>query len=190
MPNLLNETSFKNRRLLLKGLGIIPLALGYTTARANSIQACELSFRHTHTDECLELVYRRGEIYVPTALAKINLLMRDFRTGDVVAMDPAMLDILHEVGNRCGSHHFEIISAYRSPATNSFLRRRRRGSGVARHSFHLEGRAIDVRIPGVDSTRVRDIALELGLGGVGYYPVEDFVHLDTGPVRTWGPTES
>ena len=75
-------------------------------------------------------------------------------------------------------------------STNSFLRRRRRGSGVARHSFHLEGRAIDVRIPGVDSTRVRDIALELGLGGVGYYPVEDFVHLDTGPVRTWGPTES
>ncbi|MBL8445797.1 MAG: DUF882 domain-containing protein [Zoogloeaceae bacterium] len=189
MPNSLNETSFKNRRLLLKGLGTLPLALGYTSARANSMQACELSFRHTHTDECLNLIYRHGETYDLKALLRINFLMRDFRTGDVVAIDPGVLDILHEVGNRCGSHHFEIISAYRSPTTNTLLRRRG-GGGVARHSFHLEGRAIDVRIPGVDSARLRDAALELGQGGVGFYPIEDFVHIDTGPVRTWGQTES
>lgn len=172
------------RRLFLKGLGA--LSLGPAAARAQGIEQCRLSFRHTHTDETLSIVYRRGGFYDPLALGRINHLLRDFRTGEVASIDPALLDILHAVGTTCGEPHYEIISGYRSPATNTLLRKRG-GGGVATHSLHMEGRAIDVRIPGLDSARLRDTALDLALGGVGYYPIEDFVHLDTGRVRTWGP---
>jgi uncharacterized protein YcbK (DUF882 family) len=173
------------RRLLLKGLGALSLGLGYTAARA-SMQDCQISFRHTHTDESLKVVYRSGDEYLPAALTQINHLLRDFRTGEVQPIDPALLDILHTVGNACGGHTFEIISGFRSPATNAMLKKTG-GGGVATHSLHMEGRAIDVRLTGLDSARLRDAALALGLGGVGYYPVEDFVHLDTGRVRSWGP---
>lgn len=180
------KSTCPRRRLLLKGLGALSLGLGYTTARANGMEACQLSFRHTHTDETLSVVYRRDGLYDPRALAQVNHLLRDFRSGDVAMIDPALLDILHALGTTCGSHCFEIISGYRSPATNAMLRKRG-GGGVARHSLHMEGRAIDVRVTGLDSARLRDAALDLGLGGVGYYPIEDFVHLDTGRVRAWGP---
>lgn len=174
------------RRLLLKGLGALSLGLGYPAARAASLQDCQLSFRHTHTDESLRVVYRSGGQYLPSALTQINHLLRDFRTGEVQPMDPALLDILHALGKTCGEQRFEIISGFRSPATNAMLKKAG-GGGVAKHSLHMEGRAIDVRVPGLDSAHLRDAALSLGLGGVGYYPVENFVHLDTGRVRSWGP---
>ena len=174
------------RRLLLKGLGTLPLGLAYPAARAASLQDCQLSFRHTHTDERLRVVYRRGAEYEAAALGQINHLLRDFRTGEVQPIDPALLDILHALGATCGEAHFEIISGFRSPATNAMLKKTG-GGGVATHSLHMEGKAIDVRVPGLASARLRDAALNLGQGGVGYYPVEDFVHLDTGRVRSWGP---
>ena len=174
------------RRLLLKGLGALPLGLGYPAARAAQPQDCQLSFRHTHTDETLRVVYRSGGEYQPAALAQINHLLRDFRSGEVQPIDPALLDVLHALGNTCGGQHFEIISGFRSPATNAMLKKTG-GGGVATHSLHMEGRAIDVRMPGLDSARLRDAALSLGRGGVGYYPVENFVHIDTGRVRSWGP---
>jgi uncharacterized protein YcbK (DUF882 family) len=186
MLKALHKHPCPRRRLLLKGLGALPFGLGYTAAKASTMQDCQLAFRHTHTDETLKVVYRSGEQYVPSALTEINRLLRDFRTGEVQPIDPALLDILHALATTCGGHTFEIISGFRSPATNAMLKRKG-GGGVAKHSLHMEGRAIDVRMPGLESARLRDAALLLGLGGVGYYPIEDFVHLDTGRVRSWGP---
>ena len=185
-PHNLHKHACPRRRLLLKGLSALSLGLAHPAARAFSLQDCQLSFRHTHTDETLKIVYRSGGDYVPSALTEINRLLRDFRTGEVQPIDPALMDILYAVGATCGGQTFEIISGYRSPATNAMLKRTG-GGGVAKHSLHMEGRAIDVRITGLDSARLRDAALNLGMGGVGFYPIEDFVHLDTGRVRSWGP---
>ena len=176
------------RRLLLKGLATAPLGLHAVSARAARFDIAEryLSFRHTHTDERLQVAYHDGRSYIPPALQRINWLLRDFRTGEAQVMDPQLFDILHALKIACGGETFEIISAYRSPATNDMLRKTG-GGGVAKRSLHMDGRAIDIRMPGVATTRVRDAAIQLGLGGVGYYPESDFVHVDTGAVRTWGP---
>ncbi|MCK9983674.1 MAG: hypothetical protein AzoDbin1_00146 [Azoarcus sp.] len=175
-----------HRRLLLKGLAALPLGLNFGQAQASIAEPdCELCFRHTHTDESLRIVYRSGGTYVPSALERIDWLMRDFRTGDVARIDPRLLDILHTLRTACGGESFEIISAFRSPTTNERLHKAD-GTGVATRSLHMDGRAIDVRIPGFDTAALRDAALALRAGGVGYYPDSDFVHLDTGRVRHWG----
>jgi uncharacterized protein YcbK (DUF882 family) len=177
------------RRRLLKGLGGLSLGLG-CAARAHAVAAgeCRLAFHHTHTDEQLSIVYRRDGRYLAPALERIDWLLRDFRTGEMRRMDPRLLDILHALSRSCDGDTFEVVSAYRSPATNAMLRQS--GDGVARRSLHLDGRAIDVRLTGFDTARLRDAALTLGRGGVGYYPSSNFVHLDTGRVRTWGPSSA
>lgn len=179
------------RRRLLKGLGGLSLGLG-CAARAHAAPPaagdCHLSFHHTHTDERLSIVYRRDGRYLAAALNRIDWLLRDFRTGEVRRIDPRLLDILHALSRSCDGDTFEVVSAYRSPATNALLRRT--GDGVAKHSLHLDGRAIDVRLAGFNTARLRDVALTLGRGGVGYYPESDFVHLDTGRVRAWGPASA
>ncbi len=143
-----------------------------------------LSLVHTHTGERLTSTYFRGDAYVPGELERISYVLRDFRTGDVRAIDPAVLDILADLRLRTGSSQaFEVICGYRSPHTNAMLRAR--SSGVAEHSMHLEGRAIDVRLPGVATAQLRDLAREIGRGGVGYYAASDFVHVDNGRVRYW-----
>jgi uncharacterized protein YcbK (DUF882 family) len=143
-----------------------------------------LAFYHTHTGETLNVVYSERGAYVPDALAEVHHLFRDFRTGDVHPIDPALLDVLHDVQQATGgSGRFEIISAYRSPATNHMLSSR--SNGVADRSLHLQGQAIDVRLPGVRTIDLRRAGLRLASGGVGYYPGSDFVHLDTGRVRSW-----
>lgn len=173
------------RRLLLKGLAALPLGLNFGKVQASVAEAdCELCFRHTHTDENLRIVYRSGGSYIPSALARIDWLMRDFRTGDVARIDPRLLDILHTLGTTCGGESFEIISAFRSPMTNGMLHKAD-GKGVATRSMHMDGRAIDVRIPGFDTAALRDAAFALQAGGVGYYRESDFVHIDTGRVRHW-----
>jgi uncharacterized protein YcbK (DUF882 family) len=177
------------RRQLLKGLLAAPLTLPGAGALAAEAQAAgdyRLAFRHTHTDEHLQLAYRNAEGYIVPALERINWLMRDFRTGQVQPMDPRLLDLLHALENCCGSGTFEIVSAYRSPATNDMLRKTG-GGGVARRSLHMDGQAIDIRLGGTSCAQLRDAAIALGRGGVGYYPAENFVHVDTGPVRHWGP---
>lgn len=124
-----------------------------------------------------------GEI-VDSAMHNINRFLADFRTGDVTAMDAELLNDIYDVRQSLGSSGvFEIISAYRSPATNDMLRAN--SSGVARNSQHLQGKAIDVRLRGVDTAKLRDAALALERGGVGYYRDSDFVHMDTGRVRNW-----
>ena len=143
-----------------------------------------LQFAHLHTGERLTVDYMQDGVYVPDALAAVNHLLRDFRSHEVGAMDPALLDLLHSVASVTGSRRpFEIISGYRSPATNAMLHAR--SSGVASGSLHMRGQAIDIRLADVPLSTLRDAAKSLGLGGVGFYPGSDFVHVDTGRVRYW-----
>ncbi len=129
-------------------------------------------------------MYYQAGSYDPAALARVNHFLRDFRTGDVHPIDPGVLDILFDVRTRAASDEpFHVISGYRSPRTNAFLRTH--STGVSKHSLHMQGRAIDVRLPGLPTRKLRELALGLRRGGVGYYPASDFVHLDTGRVRFW-----
>lgn len=143
-----------------------------------------LRFSHLHTGERLSVEYTQGGAYLPDALAAVNHLLRDFRNGAVGAIDPALLDLLHTLGETTGTRQpFEIISGYRSPATNAMLHAR--SNGVATQSLHMRGQAIDIRLADVPLAALRDAARGLGRGGVGYYPGSNFVHVDTGRVRTW-----
>lgn len=156
------------------------------TLNAASVMVPErrLAFVHTHTRETLDLVFAGPEGYLPASLAKVNEFLRDFRTSDVHVIDPKLLDLLHALTRAIRSTEpFHVISGYRSPRTNAALRSR--SSGVARYSLHMEGKAIDIRLPGTRLDRVRDSARALARGGVGYYPGSDFVHVDTGRVRVW-----
>jgi uncharacterized protein YcbK (DUF882 family) len=140
---------------------------------------------HTHTGERLDIVYRRGEQYVPEALTRLDEYLRDHRTGDIHHYDPHVFDLLHDLTAKLGEPDSEIdvICGYRSPWSNEFLRTH--GHGVALHSLHMQAMAIDIRMPGVKTSRLRDAALELHRGGVGYYAQSDFVHVDVGRVRRW-----
>jgi uncharacterized protein YcbK (DUF882 family) len=142
-----------------------------------------LTFFHTHTGEYLEIRHTPG-IKSISNQRKINEFLRDFRTETVHPIDPGLLDIVSAVQNRGRSHGvIEVISGYRSPATNRALQKKSRG--VAQKSLHMEGRAIDIRIRDLSTRHLRDVAVYLGAGGVGYYSKSDFVHLDTGEPRTW-----
>ena len=154
-------------------------------ARAAMAGARELALAHTHTREHIDLVYALHERYVPESLGLLNHFLRDHYSGEVGTMDPQVFDLLHRVRRLLGTTAaFEIISGYRGPSTNQHLRLTR-GGGVASKSLHMEGRAVDVRLPGVPLSELRDAALSLRAGGVGYYPRERFVHIDTGRVRHW-----
>ena len=151
---------------------------------ALSIDERRLSFYHTHTAKRLDVVYARGGQYVDSALDEIEDFLSDFRTGDRQSIDTDLLDLIYDVRASLGSQGtFEVISAYRSPKTNEMLRSR--SSGVAQNSQHTVGKAIDVRLRGVELERFRDAAIELQRGGVGYYAESNFIHLDTGRVRRW-----
>ena len=143
-----------------------------------------LSFEHTHTGEKLKLTYFERGNYIKDALQEINYLLRDFRTDDIHPIDTALLDQLFDLKQTLGLNKpFHIISGYRSPFTNAQLRKH--SHGVAEHSFHMQGRAIDISVEGVSSKMIRNAALNMAKGGVGYYPRSNFVHLDTGAFRTW-----
>jgi uncharacterized protein YcbK (DUF882 family) len=148
-------------------------------------QEHRLRLFHTHTGDRIDVVYRRGDTYLPDAVAKLDYFLRDFRTGDVRHFDPKLYDILEELTismDRPGTE-IDIVCGYRSPWTNEFLRSHT--SGVAKNSLHLQAEAIDLRIPGVDTLKLRRAALALRRGGVGYYPHSDFIHVDMGRVRQW-----
>ncbi|MEA3274161.1 MAG: DUF882 domain-containing protein [Pseudomonadota bacterium] len=145
-----------------------------------------LSLHHLHTDEKIKVTYRIGDRYQRSALHDLNHFLRDFRTDDVAVMDPKLFDFLYDIKHRLGDPDgvFEIVSAYRCPKTNAMLRKTSRR--VAKRSLHMNGQALDIRISNMRTRSVRDSALELRRGGVGYYPKSDFVHIDTGTVRRWG----
>jgi len=181
MPNLTAKTRSKAAWLSLM---FFASGLFMPVDQAFSIDERRLSFYHTHTHKTLEVTYAVGGEYDDEALARINRFLKDFRTGDAVEMDRELLDLIYDVRLSLGGEGtFEVISAYRSPQTNEMLRSTT--NGVAKKSQHILGKAIDVRLRGVPTTKLRDAAINLRRGGVGYYKDSDFVHMDTGPVRRW-----
>jgi uncharacterized protein YcbK (DUF882 family) len=173
-----------NRRNFLKfaaGLGVLP----YTgLVAANPSEHRLLAFRNLHTGEKLKATYWRNGHYDDSALEDINHVLRDHRTGDVYPMEPALLDLLFVLGGTVRAREaFQVISGYRSPKTNARLRKA--SNGVARRSLHMQGKAIDIRVPGVPLKELYQQARSLRAGGVGYYAASNFIHVDTGRVRYW-----
>lgn len=175
-----------NRREFLRlGAAVIP-ALGVPAvfSKPNAPLERSLGFYNTHTDETLRTVYWAQGKYQPEGLREINRILRDHRSGDICSMDKRLLDLLYLLHAKTGRKEgFHIISGYRSPATNAMLRSR--SGGVAQHSYHMQGKAVDIRLPGCDLNKLRRAALALKAGGVGYYPASNFIHVDVGPVRRW-----
>ena len=168
----------------LVSLAATPFLPGAAFALTTAGSERKLSFAHTHTGETLTVVYRHGERYAPDALEKINHHLRDHRSGESHQMDPDLLDVLYKLARITGSRRpFQVISGYRSPGTNAMLRKQ--GSGVAKRSLHMQGKAIDVRLADVQTSQLQRAAIDLRAGGVGFYPKSNFVHLDTGRFRTW-----
>mgnify|MGYP000872813904 FL=1 len=149
------------------------------------VQERSLSLLNTHTGERLkEVVYWEKGDYILDALENLNHVLRDHRTNQVHPIDPMTLDLMAAISRKVGAKQpFEIISGYRSPQTNKSLSKQSRG--VAKNSYHMQGKAVDLRLPGVPLKAVRKAALELRMGGVGYYAKSDFVHIDSGKVRSW-----
>jgi uncharacterized protein YcbK (DUF882 family) len=155
-----------------------------SSSGAPNANSKRIALLNLHTGEGLDIEYGRDDAYRSDAFAAIEVLLRDFRNGEKHAIDPQLLDYLHDVAARLGvPPAFSVISGYRSPETNGRLCQR--SSGVSRHSLHMQGRAIDVRLNGVECADLAARAEDLKRGGVGYYRASNFVHLDTGAFRTW-----
>ncbi|HUF23049.1 MAG TPA: DUF882 domain-containing protein [Vicinamibacterales bacterium] len=164
---------------------VAPPAVAAAAKTAPAMALRELAFVHTHTAEKMAIAYAVNGQYQAEALAKLNHLLRDFRTGEEKPIDPKLFDLLHELTVALGNDApFHVISGYRSPHTNTMLRSRG-GGGVATMSLHMVGKAMDIRVPDVKLKTLREAAADLKRGGVGYYPSSNFVHVDTGRVRYW-----
>lgn len=174
----MNRRSFIYTSICAAAGLMIPVRVGATPAKSN-----RLCFYNTHTGERIEVGYTPGQ-YSGAVRRSLEYFLRDFRTDEQHPFDPALFDSLCAIQDGCGRQaSFEVISGYRSPKTNASLRKS--SSGVARKSLHMQGRAIDLRISGVSTRRLRDLALNLHDGGVGYYPKSGFIHIDTGRKRSW-----
>jgi uncharacterized protein YcbK (DUF882 family) len=176
-----------SRRGFLGTLIGVSGALILPNAYAAPVDAADraLSFFNTHTGEKLTTTYWAEGQYQMDGLKDIGWLLRDHRADEAHAMDPRLIDMLYAIQNRVESQNrpFHIISGYRSPQTNAKLRRH--SSGVAKKSYHMQGKAIDIRVPGINTAQLRKAALSLKSGGVGYYSKSNFIHLDTGRARAW-----
>lgn len=175
--------------LTLSLLLLISLCGATFPTSAETTSTSDISYQlhlfHTHTGQRLDIVYRRGNTYDPQALEELNQYLRDHRTGTVHEYDPRVFDLLHDLTAALGRPDAEIdvLCGYRTPWSNEYLRTH--GHGVARHSLHMQAMAIDIRVPGVRTSELRDTALALHRGGVGYYATSGFVHVDVGRVRRW-----
>lgn len=175
-------------RFIVVAVIVGPLLASLSSASQQTLPGNEraLSFYHTHTGKALDIVYSRDGEYIPSALEEINGFLFDFRTGDRAEMDVELLDLIYDVREALGSDGtYQVVSAYRSPKTNEMLRGRSQNTGVAKRSQHLLGKAIDVRLEGVNTATLRNTAIAMQRGGVGFYEASDFVHIDTGRVRRW-----
>ncbi|OOZ37582.1 DUF882 domain-containing protein [Solemya velesiana gill symbiont] len=176
---------FHRRRFLRTSLALaggIIAAPAVATVRRTGERRIELL--NLHTGEKAKILYWSGGMYQPGGLNDLNHLLRDHRTGDVYDMDTGLFDLVHDLGLEFGSQQkFEIISGYRSPKTNKSLSNK--SSGVAKRSLHMQGKAMDLRMPGVSLDKLKQTAMNLQRGGVGFYPKSGFIHVDTGRVRSW-----
>ncbi len=173
-----------NRRSYFISICILLLLSGPARAVDESNQERRLSFYNTHTHERLTVIYKKGNVYVPGAMEKISHILRDHRASETHAMDPRLMDFLYDLLTEVNNHgEVHIISGYRSPKTNSKLRKK--SKGVARGSRHMQGQALDFRLPGTDTAVLRDTARKMKRGGVGYYKNSDFIQIDMGRVRNW-----
>lgn len=182
--------SLMQRRALLKaaGTGVFAGAMSLNFARpalaAVASPVRRLSLLNLHTGDAFADAYSEHGALIPDAVAQITHVMRDFRTNEVHAIDPGLFDLLADLRDDLDTNApYQIISGYRSPVTNAMLHNA--SSGVASRSLHMDGKAIDIRVRGVELSRLRDAALTRGRGGVGYYEASNFVHVDTGRVRRW-----
>ncbi len=168
-------------------LVVLMAPLAHTAESTVSVREYRLRLYHTHTGEHLDVVYRLGDRYIPGALEELDHYLRDHRTGDVRHFDPRLFDLLYDLITSLGDSggEIDVICGYRTPWSNEFLRTRHAHTGVARHSLHMQAEAVDIRLPGIPTAELRDAALRLHRGGVGYYRGSDFVHVDVGRVRQW-----
>ena len=172
------------RRQVLKMAAALAAAACSPRALAAPTEKRALAFAHLRTGETLETVYWLRGRYRPESLHAIDHILRDHRADALHPIDLDLLDLLYRIKHQLRvDEPFQVISGYRTPATNSWLRQRR--SGVAIHSFHMLGKAVDLRLANRGLRELRQTALRLRAGGVGYYPARGFLHLDVGPVRTW-----
>ena len=184
---LVSETP--NRRQMITGVaaGAALFALPFPAFAATG--ELRLAIRNVHNNDSVDAVFARNGRFLPAGLAELNHGLRDWRTGQATAMDPRLLALLVQLRKRldiAGNRKIDLISGYRTPRTNAMLQRAGGDhSGVASQSQHMLGKATDIMIPGVSLERLHGAALSLGGGGVGYYPRDGFVHVDSGPVRHW-----
>ena len=181
--SVIKPTNLSRRRLLkasLAGslLAVTPLSRVWATNERS------LSLYNLHTGERVSQPYWMAGNYLPESLSAINNVLRDHRSGEVYPMDPGLLDLLSALQQRVGSHQgYEVISGYRSPASNAMLQKT--SSGVAKRSLHMQGKAIDIRLPGTRLSTLHGAAKKMQTGGVGLYTASNFIHVDTGNVRYW-----
>ena len=174
------------RRRWIAAVGMLFSAAAATAVAVakDAPERCSLELKNLHTGEVLKVSFERDAGPDAAAIAKLQHLLRDYRVDEEHPMDPALYGLLCDLARAAGyPARYEVISGYRSPRTNQKLHDA--GHAVAEHSQHMEGRAIDVRLVGCELTRLRDVALAAKRGGVGFYPSSNFVHVDTGRVRTW-----
>ena len=181
----LGRRGFLKAGLIAMGAGVVSMMAppAFASMRMPESGSFNVAFRNAHTGDSFNGTYRVGNKYLPDAFEQINHVLRDFRTGEQFPIDPRAIDILYMVQNRTNKQPLEVLSGYRSPRTNGMLRNA--STGVAKNSLHMVGQAVDIQLPGYSTRRVRDVAVDLRAGGVGYYPGSDFVHIDTGKVRHW-----
>ena len=186
-PEETRSIELSRRKFLtsITGVATMLVAPGAIASIASApVRDRELSFYNTHTGEKLSAAFWSDGKYLDDGIEEINWLLRDHRANLANPMDPKLLDLLHQLQTKVGHQgEFHVISGYRSPATNEMLSRK--SSAVAKRSYHMLGQAIDIRIPGFDTHQLRNAAIALKGGGVGYYASSNFVHLDVGRVRHW-----
>ena len=180
----MNSTNLTRRNFIKGTFAAAVMAAAPSLASAYAAPSRRLYLYNTHTGEFLKTTYWEKGSYISGALTEINHVLRDHRNGEISPIDQSLLNLVHALYRQTGSHQpFEIISGYRSPQTNSMLHAN--SHGVAAHSLHMEGKAIDIRLSGERTRALRDLAMDMQKGGVGYYPSSDFVHVDVGRVRYW-----
>jgi uncharacterized protein YcbK (DUF882 family) len=181
---ILPPHTLSRRAFLTTAVTAVPLLAAPVAALANTVEQRSVSFVHTHTGEQLKATYFRAGQYDTASIARVNYLLRDFRSDEVASMDVGLFDILYDLqvlADRDST--FEIISGYRAPVTNAKLRAK--SGGVAEKSLHMEAKALDIRLTGFSTKKLHQFAMSLKRGGVGFYGSSDFVHVDTGRVRYW-----